>query len=206
MRKQISGGSYEHVAFLRDDDNEVPASTTGHTKQREAVFAGIASQAKTVAVEASKAAGHDQAPAIICTGGFRNEAMIASAMENGIDLVGIGRVSAADPDFVARLVGEPEQVATSATDASKDDHGVSCRPYRMRGGGWLSGLVQLKVIGAGVSTLWHQSQMKRISRGEDPDLDAFFERLMLAELLPCWLSLRILALSIVFAASVFTRL
>ena len=170
------------------------------------MFAGIASQAKTVAVEAAKTAGHDQAPAIVCTGGFRTEAMIMSAMANGIDLVGIGRVSAADPDFVARLVGEPEQVAASAAEASKDDYGVSCRPYRMRGGGWLSGLVQLKVIGAGVSTLWHQSQMKRISRDQQPELDASFERLMLTELLPGWLSLRILALGVVFVASVFRRL
>lgn len=131
--------------------------------------------------------------------------MIASAMENGIDLVGIGRVSAADPDFTARLFGKPERIAPSPAAESKEDDGVRCRPYRMTGGGWMSGLVQLKVIGAGVSTLWHQSQMKRISRGQQPALGASFERLMLAELLPSWLSLRILALSVVFAASVLTR-
>lgn len=192
---QISGGSYESLAFL--DDNPI-APVTKHPKpsdrtlRREAVFAAFAAQAKRVAEEAALAHA-TAAPAIMCTGGFRSQHSIEKALSQGIDLIGIGRAAAVDLDFPGRLLRstsshEQGQDLMSSSSSSVTNQEVHCLAYSIRGGEWLSTLVPLKLVGGGLSTLWHQAQIQRISRNRLPSVNVRFETLLLSQVVPVLIS------------------
>ena len=175
---QISGGSYESLAFL--DADAAPTAKSFRTVKRESIFAAFASQAKK---EAQAAARESQrvTPLIMCTGGFRTERGILQAIqEGGIDLVGLGRAAAVDLSLPAKLLAE-----RLVADEDEQEQ-VACVDYTVTGGAWLQKLVPLKLVGASVTTLWHQLQMFRIARKETVRVQYSFERLLLLKLCTRW--------------------
>jgi 2,4-dienoyl-CoA reductase-like NADH-dependent reductase (Old Yellow Enzyme family) len=83
---QISGGSYESLAFL--DADSAPARSA-RTAAREAIFSAFSSRAKAVAIEAAQKQGTESekatgieatVPLIMCTGGFRSRQGIQQAL------------------------------------------------------------------------------------------------------------------------------
>ena len=113
----------------------------------------------------------------MCTGGFKTLDGIEHAMsDDGIDLIGLGRAAAADPDLPQRLL------ASRRAPSVASDKVARCKEYRVTGGEWLQALVPLKLIGGSLVTLWHQMQMHRIARGAEPDLSGRYEGLLLREI------------------------
>lgn len=111
----------------------------------------------------------------MCTGGFRSRVGIEQALnEDDIDLVGIGRPAAADPEWTERLL-------KSTSEGTSKNHADRCVAYSVTGGRWLEKLVPLKIVGGGMTTLWHELQMSRIARGEETKVAWSFERLLLVE-------------------------
>lgn len=175
--RQISGGSYENLAFLEAD-----AASSSRTNQREAIFAAFASQAKEVALAAASAVENATVPLIMCTGGFRSRAGIERAIkEDGIDLIGIGRPAAADPQWIERLL-QPSAYNEKESHVSREDRD-KCVEYKVNGGRWLQKLVPLKIVGGGMMTLWHELQMSRMARGQERRVKWSFERLLVVEIL-----------------------
>lgn len=116
----------------------------------------------------------------MCTGGFRTRNGIEHALrEDGIDLIGIGRPAASDPEWIERLLGLSE----SAARGKKQHNTDSCVPFKVSGGRWLMRLVPLKLVGGGLTTLWHELQMSRMGRGEKTKVEWSFERLLIVEFL-----------------------
>lgn len=112
----------------------------------------------------------------MCTGGFRSRAGVEQALrEDGIDLIGIGRPAAADPEWTERLLRHSQTEDPQSSD--------SCVPYKVTGGRWLQKLVPLKIVGGGMMTLWHELQMSRIGRGVNTRVGWSFERLLVVEFL-----------------------
>jgi hypothetical protein len=159
------------LAFLESDALSPSLARSHH---REATFSAFASRAKEVVLNATEESQRGNAPLIVCTGGFRSRAGIQHALqEDGIDLIGIGRPAAADPEWIERLLQHPK---TSNVDSSD-----SCIRYKVTGGKWLQKLVPLKIVGGGMMTIWHEMQMSRLGRGADARAGWSFERLLLVE-------------------------
>ncbi|MEM9052302.1 MAG: NADH:flavin oxidoreductase/NADH oxidase family protein [Bacteroidota bacterium] len=93
---EISGGTYEKVAFFIQDD-----SVRESTKQREAYFLDFAKKIREVS----------KIP-IMVTGGFRTSSFCNEALANGdLDLVGMGRPFLTDVDRISGLLkGEEIQL------------------------------------------------------------------------------------------------
>ncbi len=86
---EISGGTYEHLAFLDIDETEVRDST----KKREAFFLEYAEAISQAA----------QVPLMI-TGGFRSlQAMNAALASGQTQMIGIARPFCVDPDFPSKM-------------------------------------------------------------------------------------------------------
>lgn len=152
------------------------------------MFSVFCSQAKGVVQQAVREEAQDETgnrvvPVIMCTGGFKSAKGINQALDqDGVDLVGLGRAAAVDPELPLRLL----QAGEGESDREKNESGVQelqCRPYEVTGGEWLTWLFPSKLVGASIQTLWHQFQMQRIARKEAPRLQARFETLLLSELL-----------------------
>jgi len=101
------------------------------------------------------------------TGGLHDRALIAASIRNrAADLVGIARPAALVPDMPSRVLLNRDVEASKARvtpaviprgDLVKAVLGGKAKP----------GTVNL--VGASVSTFWHEWQMARIGRGEEPD-------------------------------------
>lgn len=130
---EISGGTYEAPAMSGAMQEPKKASTVA----REAYFLEFAEKVRA-AVEVP----------LMVTGGFRTEAgMNAALRSNALDIVGLARLLAIDPDApVALLQGRdsPQKVRAISTGLKAVD--------RM-------GIMEV---------LWYTRQLKRIARGSEP--------------------------------------
>ncbi len=126
---EISGGTYERTAMFDE-----PAAST---LRREAFFLAFAERARRVA----------EVP-LMLTGGFRSRAAMEAALAGGaVDVVGLARPLAVEPDLPAALL------------AGRSDR---ARPVRLGTG--------FRTLDAMVVGSWHQRQLRRMGRGEEPDL------------------------------------
>ena len=132
---EISGGTYESPAMTGVKSGREPARES--TRQREAYFLEFAEKARA-AVETPLAV----------TGGFRTGQGMARAIESGaVDMVGLARILAIEPDAPNKLLaGEPtvHQVRPITTGIQAIDR---------------LGLLEIS---------WYTGQIKRIGRGEPP--------------------------------------
>lgn len=101
------------------------------------------------------------------TGGLHDRSLIASSLRNrACDLVGIARPATLVPDMPARIL------LNRQLDDAKANVAPCAIPSgelvkRVLGGGSKPG--SIKLVGASVSTFWHEWQMARMGRGEEPD-------------------------------------
>jgi len=96
---EISGGSYEKVAFIEGtSDDKAPQKDS--TKKREAYFLEYAEKVRKLT----------DVP-IIVTGGFRStSAMLEAIQSDATDFIGLGRPLAVDPDFPHKVIAEDQHV------------------------------------------------------------------------------------------------
>lgn len=128
---EISGGTYERAAMVGDLEEQRRS-----TREREAYF-----------LEYARAVRERTSMPLMLTGGLRSaEAMNAILEEGAVDVIGLARPLALEPELPAQLVSD-------AAAASAD------RPRRL-GVRRLDALVELQ---------WHTQQMWRMGDGEDPD-------------------------------------
>lgn len=129
---EISGGTYENPALFGEVAELSASGAGGH---KEAYFAGFARRVR-------ESAG---SVALMLTGGIRTrEAMEALLADGGVDLVGLGRPLAIEPDLTARLLaGDPGRALPRYTLPT--------------------------VAGLAGESEWYETQIARMGRGQDPD-------------------------------------
>lgn len=133
---EISGGTYEAPA-MTGVKNHAPSEKKESTIQREAYFLEFAEKARQAV----------RTPLVV-TGGFRSAQGMAQAIDSGaVDMVGIARIMAIEPDVPSRLLaGLPAQ------------HSV--KPLR-------TGIKAIDKMGL-LEVSWYTGQLKRIGRGALP--------------------------------------
>lgn len=129
---EISGGTYEAAAMF----DEAPRASS--SKAREAFFLGYA----------EKVRNKTKLPLLV-TGGFRSRAGMDAALGSGaVDLVGLARPLANEPDLPARLL---------------DRSASAARHVRLSTG--------MKSIDSVIQGGYHQAQIRRMADGLQPDAD-----------------------------------
>ena len=132
---EISGGTYEAPAMTGVKTSREPVKAS--TRAREAYFLAFAEKARA-AVDTP----------LVVTGGFRTARAMAQAIESGaVDMVGLARILAIEPDAPLRLLaGQPtaHQVKPITTGLRVIDR---------------LGLLEIS---------WYTGQLRRIGRGEAP--------------------------------------
>lgn len=132
---EISGGTYENPALFGEVEGLGADTTAGGGGHKEAYFAGFARRVR-------ESAG---SVALMLTGGIRTrEAMEALLADGGVDLIGLGRPLAIEPDLTARLLA-----------------GESGRP--------LPRYTLPTVAGLAGESEWYETQIARMGRGQEPD-------------------------------------
>ncbi len=132
---EISGGTYEAPAMT--GVKAAGAAPAKSTREREAYFIEFARKARAAV-----------ATPMVLTGGFRTAQGMASAIDsNAVDLVGLARILAVEPDAPHRLLAGNDPVQRVA-------------PLKT-GIGWIDALGVLEVS-------WYTGQLKRIGRGQPP--------------------------------------
>lgn len=128
---EISGGTYESAAMMGVSAEPVKEST----RKREAYFLDYAERVRAAT-----------SLPLMLTGGFRTAEGMASALSSGaVDLVGLGRPLALEPDLPARLLSG----ATAASDV---------QPRR----------IGIRVLDSAAEISWHTVQLWRMGDGKDP--------------------------------------
>ncbi|MDD2976991.1 NADH:flavin oxidoreductase/NADH oxidase family protein [Aquabacterium sp.] len=132
---EISGGTYEAPTMTGVKTAGAPVKDS--TRQREAYFLAFAEKARqAVSVP------------LVVTGGFRSLEGMATALTSGaVDLVGLARAVAIEPDVVNRLL---------AGQAPREQ----VRPIK-------TGIPPIDRMGL-MEVSWYTGQLKRIGRGEAP--------------------------------------
>ncbi len=126
---EISGGTYERSAF----DGSVQSEST---QQREAYFLGYAETVR----------GTVERMPLMLTGGFRSAGAMQSALESGaVDVVGVARPMAVEPELPKRILEDPSAVA---------------RTVKLR-----TGHKQLDSL---LEIAWYGEQIRRMGRGTAP--------------------------------------
>jgi len=126
---EVSGGTYEASAMIGDGQKE-------STKKREAYFLEYAEKVRK----------EFHLP-LMLTGGFRTAEAMKSALADGIvDLIGLARPLAVEPDLPARIL------ASNANARPAARHRVGIKMF--------DGFIEL---------IWHTQQLHRMGAGKDPD-------------------------------------
>ena len=130
---EVSGGTYEKAAMVGRGE---ASSDRESTRAREAYFLGYAKMMRDAV----------QLP-LLLTGGLRTLGGMADAIGSGaVDLVGLARPLAYEPDLPARLL---------------DGRATEARPVRLATG--------LRRVDDMLQVFWFQSQIQRMADGRDPD-------------------------------------
>jgi 2,4-dienoyl-CoA reductase-like NADH-dependent reductase (Old Yellow Enzyme family) len=133
---EVSGGTYEAPAMtgVKADKAEVKKDST---RQREAYFLAFAEKARQAV----------KTPLVV-TGGFRSSQGMAEAITSGaVDMVGLARVLAVEPDLPRRLLAGQEAINV-------------IKPIK-------TGIKFIDKMGL-LEVTWYTGQLKRIGKGEAP--------------------------------------
>ncbi len=126
---EISGGTYEQSPWQLGNRHE-------STKKREAYFLDYAEKVRAIA----------RMP-LLLTGGFRSAAGMSEAITSGaVDVVGMARPLAVEPDLARRMLGGECERAI---------------PIELATG--------IKKLDDFLEASWYQQQIQRMARGEAPD-------------------------------------
>lgn len=129
---EISGGTYESPALL---GLAGASSSSSPGSVKEAYFAAFATRARRAAPDVP----------IMLTGGIRTRTAMTALLDSGaVDLIGLGRPLALDPELPGRLLG-----------------GEDGRP--------LPSYALPSVLGLAGESEWYEHQIGRLGDGKDPD-------------------------------------
>ncbi|MDT0308428.1 2,4-dienoyl-CoA reductase [Streptomyces sp. DSM 44917] len=129
---EISGGTYERAAMMGQEHRGAGS------RAREAYFLAFAERAR-----AEAAAG---ALPLMVTGGFRSGTAMRAALASGVDVVGLGRPLALEPDLPRALLADPEATASRA------------RPLT----------TGVRLLDGAAELAWHGHQLRRMGAGRPP--------------------------------------
>ena len=133
---ELSGGTYERAAMFAESAREVAAPVRASTAAREALFLAQAEQIRA----------RVKLP-LLLTGGFRSRAAMSDALSSGaIDVVGLARPLAVEPDLAGRLL-------SGAADRAA--------PVRLHTG--------IASVDAALTGAWFQVQLERLASGAQAD-------------------------------------
>lgn len=133
---EVSGGTYESPALLGLADN-MNAGTVQDSPYKEAYFADFAARARAAAPETP----------IMLTGGLRSAAAMTSLLASGsVDVIGLGRPLALDPDFARALL--------------EGSDGIELPRYNVP-----------KLLAMAGQSEWYESQIGRLADALEPDRD-----------------------------------
>lgn len=135
---EISGGTFESAAMV----GVTQPPTRASTRAREAYFLTFAERARSRV-----------AMPLMVTGGFRSSAGMNAALSAGVDVVGIARPMAVEPDLPVKLLAGFESEIDH--DRLTGHQGAKRRNTFVR---------------AAADIMWHTEQLRRMARGDDPDL------------------------------------
>lgn len=151
---EISGGTYEVGAMMGVTQRE-------STRQREAYFLEFAERLR----------GQVSLPLMV-TGGFRTAAAMSAAIESGaVDVIGLGRPLAVDPDFPRLLLAgkssevagmEPRTIGVRKLDAMAEVVWYTTQLWRM-GRGLEPAVTKSSIVGVGEYVV--KSQVPAVIRG-----------------------------------------
>ncbi|GAA5967667.1 hypothetical protein JCM3765_005845 [Sporobolomyces pararoseus] len=152
---EISGGSYEAPEFL---------SMKPSTSRREAFFADFSSRAyRLLNEELDTSTLPTPTPLILLTGGFNSRNGMHQALSSPVaDLIGIGRPSAADPQFARKLLDS----AIPDDDAKLPEYDTSQGTVILR---WVFSWMTL--FGPSLDVFYHNLLMHSIAFGREPQGD-----------------------------------
>jgi 2,4-dienoyl-CoA reductase-like NADH-dependent reductase (Old Yellow Enzyme family) len=159
---EISGGSYEQPRMMAIEGVEEPFEPkAATTRLREAYFLDFAKQMMKAPV-----------PPLMVTGGFRSADAMDEALQSGIDLIGVGRPLCTDPDAVLALLRGAARTLPRTEDTLRLGPGLfgPNSPFRA-----------LKALNGFATLAWYYQQIRRMSRGEAPDLRLSVLQAFLAE-------------------------
>lgn len=129
---EISGGSYEKSAMMGSE-----AGARESTRQREAYFLEYARKVRRVT-----------SMPLMLTGGMRTSATMRRVLEEGhVDMIGMARPLAAEPDLPSRLLADPTAAAAR-----------------------IDPRLGVKLFDDMLQIVWYQEQMHRMGDGREPDL------------------------------------
>jgi 2,4-dienoyl-CoA reductase-like NADH-dependent reductase (Old Yellow Enzyme family) len=133
---ELSGGTYEQPASF-GHKGEAQVATRSSTREREAYFLSFARRVRQ----------QSKMPLMV-TGGFRHRGAMAEAIAEGaVDLIGLGRPMALQPDL-------PRQLLSGEVEASA--------PLPSRWG-------RFRELGGAAELAWYGAQLERMSVGLEPD-------------------------------------
>ncbi|OCF55647.1 NADH:flavin oxidoreductase/NADH oxidase [Kwoniella mangroviensis CBS 10435] len=162
---EISGGTYSSPAFASPESLK--------TSSRQTLFAHF-----TTSLLPSLPPP-PTGPAIILTGGLHDRQLIASSLkERACDLVGIGRPACLFPQLPNEIILNPKLGDGEARVGGYSIPGSDLMKIILGESNRNEGI---KLVGAGISTLWHEWQMCRIGRGVEPDINMHWLRGALVE-------------------------
>jgi 2,4-dienoyl-CoA reductase-like NADH-dependent reductase (Old Yellow Enzyme family) len=151
---EISGGTYEVCAMMGVTQRE-------STRQREAYFLEFAERLRS-----------QVSLPLMVTGGFRTAAAMSAAIESGaVDLIGLGRPLAVDPDFPRLLLAgkssevagmEPRSIGVRKLDAMAEVVWYTTQLWRM-GRGLEPAVTKSSLVGVGEYVV--KSQVPAVLRG-----------------------------------------
>lgn len=131
---EISGGTYEKPAMVGAAHRKAEARKSDSTRAREAYFLEFAERARAVT----------DMPLMI-TGGLRSARAMQEALDEGIEMVGLGRPVCLEPDLPGRLIA---------------DAGTVSNLKEVRTG--------VKLIDSAAELWWNNIQLSRIGAGKPP--------------------------------------
>ena len=117
-------------------------------------------------------------PAIILTGGMHDRSIIASSLrDRACDLVGLGRPACINPRLPDEIILNPDIKDSETNLGGYTIRGTGVVKWLFGGGDASTGRVETRkgsrnipLVGAGMSTLWHEWQLGRLGRGVNADL------------------------------------
>lgn len=131
---EISGGNYESPAMM--GTGELASSQRDSTRRREAYFLSYAEKVRAIT----------RLP-LLLTGGMRSAAAMTEAIDSGaVDMVGLARPLAVEPDLPRALLSDPDAAAA---------------PLKIRLG--------VKLLDGMLQGAWYKRQLHRMADGKEPD-------------------------------------
>lgn len=146
---EISGGTYEQPQMVGSDGVKAGDEKAASTIAREAYFLDFA-----------RAMLKSKTPPLMVTGGFRDPAVMAGALADGVSVIGVGRPLCTEPHSTRELLEGQVRALDSWEDRVRVGSGIF---------GPRSSVPLLKALNVVSSQAWSYQQLRRMAAGKAPD-------------------------------------